>query len=231
LVQAKWFGRFTQIPRDIIDDGGRIIEKNIRRTVVSVDCANKPTQRANYSVCTVWIETMAGHHYLVHVARKKVEITALTKMIEDTAVQWNANAIIVEDKGHGTTYIQTRTGKAPAPVIAIQVDGKGKEMRFDDVMPTIESGVVFIPKSAPWLPEYEAELLAFPNGTDDDQVDSTSQYLKWAVSRGQGGTKKLKGMNRDKVKSSALILPGPASLITSASGVDLTQVKQNFIGG
>lgn len=231
MVQAKWFQRFTQIPRDITDDAGRILEKHIRRVTVSVDCANKPTQRANYSVCTVWIETMAGHHYLVHVVRKKVEITALTKMIEDTAIQWNANAILVEDKGHGTTYIQTRTGKAPAPVIAIQVDGKGKEMRFDDVMPTIESGVVFIPKSAPWLPEYEAELLAFPNGTDDDQVDSTSQYLKWSASRLIGGTKKLRGTNRDTARTRLHRMPGPATLVQGADGVDLMQVKQNFIGG
>jgi len=192
MVQAKWFQRFTKIPRDEIDLSGRLTSKVVRRITVSVDCANKPTQRSNYSVCTVWIETMDGKHYLVHVVRKKTDITGLTKMIEDTATQWNANVIIVEDKGHGTAYIQQRAGKAPAPIIAIPVDSS-KEFRFDRVTPVIESGVVYLPQSAPWLPEYEAELLAFPNGTDDDQVDSTSQYLEWAAKRTMGGTKKLKG--------------------------------------
>lgn len=208
MVQQKWFQRFTKIPRDIVDDQGRIVEKNVRRITVSVDCANKATQRANYSVATVWIETLAGHHYLVHVARKKLELTGLIRLIEDTATQWKANVILVEDKGHGTAYIQQRAGKAPAPVIAIPVDA-GKEMRFDRVTPIIESGVVYLPQSAPWLPEYEAELLAFPNGTDDDQVDSTSQYLEWSAKRIMGGTQKLKGTShassrRGRPKMSAL---------------------------
>ena len=32
-------------------------------------------------------------------------------------------------------------------------------------------------KDAPWLAEWLDELLAFPNGRHDDQVDSTSQAL------------------------------------------------------
>jgi hypothetical protein len=40
-----------------------------------------------------------------------------------------------------------------------------------------ESGSVFLPKQAPWLHDYEAELFAFPNVRFDDQVDSTFQAL------------------------------------------------------
>jgi phage terminase large subunit-like protein len=36
---------------------------------------------------------------------------------------------------------------------------------------------VFFPKNAPFLPELEAELLTFPQGKTDDQVDSISQAL------------------------------------------------------
>jgi hypothetical protein len=36
-----------------------------------------------------------------------------------------------------------------------------------------------LPREAPWLAAYVAELLAFPNGAHDDQVDSTSQALSW----------------------------------------------------
>ena len=49
--------------------------------------------------------------------------------------------------------------------------------------PTIENGFVFLPEEAPWLAEYLAELLAFPAGRHDDQVDSTSQALAWAKQR------------------------------------------------
>jgi hypothetical protein len=40
-----------------------------------------------------------------------------------------------------------------------------------------ENGQVFLPKEAPWLPDLEDELFAFPNGRHDDQVDSISQAL------------------------------------------------------
>ena len=43
----------------------------------------------------------------------------------------------------------------------------------------IEAGRVYLPEDAPWLGEFLSELLAFPNGQHDDQVDSVSQFLFW----------------------------------------------------
>src|SRR5260221_13824720 len=46
----------------------------------------------------------------------------------------------------------------------------------------IENGFVYLPKNAPWLADYLHELMMFPKGKHDDQVDSTSQalqYLNW----------------------------------------------------
>ena len=43
----------------------------------------------------------------------------------------------------------------------------------------IEAGQVHLPKDAPWLGEFLSELLAFPSGRHDDQVDSVSQLLCW----------------------------------------------------
>ena len=40
-----------------------------------------------------------------------------------------------------------------------------------------ESGLVFLPKSAPWLADFETELFAFPGSRHDDQCDSVSQAL------------------------------------------------------
>ena len=44
----------------------------------------------------------------------------------------------------------------------------------------IEAGQVFLPKDTPWLGDFLDELLAFPRGRHDDQVDSVSQFLNWA---------------------------------------------------
>ena len=47
----------------------------------------------------------------------------------------------------------------------------------------IEARHVHLPKQADWLDSFLLELLAFPHGRHDDQVDSVSQFLKWAATR------------------------------------------------
>jgi predicted phage terminase large subunit-like protein len=44
----------------------------------------------------------------------------------------------------------------------------------------IEAGHVLLPQEAAWLDAFLLELLAFPNGRHDDQVDSVSQFLNWS---------------------------------------------------
>lgn len=194
VVKLSWFRRYQSLPRNVTDQNGRVIKRGIKRVTLSVDCANKAKARNNYTVIGVWIEDLNGLHYLAHVVRKKVEYVELKKLINDTAEQWEANAILVEDKGNGTAYIQECQGKAPAPIIAVQPEGEGdKEFRFDAVTPMIEGGEVLIPEQAMWLGDYEAELLEFPNSQYDDQVDMTSQYLSRVKKKRKYGTTKLRG--------------------------------------
>jgi phage terminase large subunit-like protein len=47
----------------------------------------------------------------------------------------------------------------------------------------VEAGHVYLPREADWLDTFLLELLAFPNGRYDDQVDSVSQFLNWSVTR------------------------------------------------
>ena len=43
----------------------------------------------------------------------------------------------------------------------------------------IEAGRVLIPARAEWLEDFREEILRFPHGNHDDQVDSVSQFLGW----------------------------------------------------
>lgn len=52
-------------------------------------------------------------------------------------------------------------------------------MRIKAQTAHIENGEVLLPKEAPWLDAYLAEMTVFPNGRHDDQVDWTSQALEW----------------------------------------------------
>jgi len=47
----------------------------------------------------------------------------------------------------------------------------------------IESGVVHLPESAPWLADFLDEVINFPASKHSDQVDSMSQFLDWVRHR------------------------------------------------
>jgi hypothetical protein len=38
---------------------------------------------------------------------------------------------------------------------------------------------ILLPEEAPWLAEFVSELLAFPSGRYDDQVDALLLFLDW----------------------------------------------------
>jgi predicted phage terminase large subunit-like protein len=54
-----------------------------------------------------------------------------------------------------------------------------KIMRLHAQTAMFENGFVHLPREASWLDSYVQELLVFPNGRYDDQVDSTAQALDW----------------------------------------------------
>jgi predicted phage terminase large subunit-like protein len=171
----------------------------IKRITLSVDCAEKATQRSDFTAATVWIETTDKKHYLAHAARTKKEFSDMVEWIEHIARTWDVNSILVEDRGAGTQYIQVRSKKpGPAPVIGIATKQQSKEFRFDGVTPMFSAGEVLLPESGvDWIADLEAELLAFPNGKNDDWVDSVSQYLAHARERtgGRRGTRKIRSGN------------------------------------
>jgi predicted phage terminase large subunit-like protein len=191
-VSPEWFRRYSQPPSKA--DPETNTPNQIKRTTVSVDAANTAKERSDYTVIGVWQEDFLGRHYLIDVIRKQIEFTELCSEIDRVCKRYEADALLVEAKGNGLSYIQLKEhGGAPAPLISIEVGTTTKEFRFDKVSPMFEAGQVYLPERAIWLADYEKELIAFPNGKKDDQVDMTSQYLDWSKKKRGGGTKKMKG--------------------------------------
>jgi predicted phage terminase large subunit-like protein len=93
----------------------------------------------------------------------------------------NDYALLIENKGSGMSLVQDLGNDG---IHAVAVDPEGdKVMRMNAETARIEAGAVSLPRRAPWLEELKRELLAFPNGRYDDQVDALSQALKRAFER------------------------------------------------
>ena len=168
LINWEWFKTFEQSPST--DYGDRVVQ--------SWDIAHTTGDRSDYSVGTTWL-IKGGHYYLIDLYRDRLEFPALKKKIITYAQQHGSTTVLVEDVGTGTAMIQQLRAETRLNIMAVKPEGC-KADRMTAQSATIEGGRVFIPYSIPWLAEFKVEMLAFPHGKHDDQVDSLSQFLGWA---------------------------------------------------
>lgn len=54
-----------------------------------------------------------------------------------------------------------------------------KVVRMETEALAIEQGHVYVPAEAEWLETFRDEVVSFPMGKNDDQIDSMSQFLRW----------------------------------------------------
>jgi len=175
MIKRKWPQRYKERPAAI------------SRVIFSLDTAYKSNQVNDPTVLTVWGEHEHGY-YLLHTWRERVGFPDLKKILVQMYQEWKPDAVLIEDKASGQSLIQEcRDGillegwhrKIIIPVIAIEPEGD-KLTRLIAVSPLFEAGFIFLPYEAPWLLTLESELFGFPLVSHDDQVDSISQFLKWA---------------------------------------------------
>ena len=149
------------------------------RIVQSWDTANKATELSDYSVCTTW-GVDYKHYYLLDVFRQKLNYPDLKRAVVEQARKHNARTIVIEDKASGTQLIQDLKSEFMDGVTEYKPPpGADKIMRLHAQTAPIENGRVFLPRTAPWLPDYIHELTSFPGPRYDDQVDSTTQFLDY----------------------------------------------------
>jgi predicted phage terminase large subunit-like protein len=126
-----------------------------------------------------------NNYYLFDVLREKLDYPELKRRVMDHAAKHDANSVLIEDKGSGTPLIQDicrENNSGMQNPIGIIPEGD-KITRMSAQSAKIEARQVYLPKQAPWLGDLQAELLQFPNGRHDDQVDSISQFLNWICPR------------------------------------------------
>ena len=102
----------------------------------------------------------------------------LRKIVIALAERFKPSAVLIEDASTGVALAQELRGVLSYPVKPVPVE-RNKVGRLYVQQAKFEAGLVLFPKGASFLPELEAELLTFPQGKTDDQVDSISQALAY----------------------------------------------------
>ncbi len=165
IIRHEWLRRYNVPPHAVV------------RYVQSWDTGIKAGLKNDASACLTFAQTETAH-YLLHAKVFRLEYPDMKRAFHNIAEQWRPHAILIEDKGSGQQLLQDMRREASYPLIPI-VPKQDKVSRLVSVSPMVEAGRLLLPENASWLAAFEQELLAFPAGSHDDQVDALSQYLNW----------------------------------------------------
>lgn len=174
MIQQAWFGRYRTPPA------------RFEQIVMSWDTASKASELSCPWSCTVW-GIWGGNYYLLYVFTKRMEFPEGKRTAGNLMLQWKPAAVLIEDKSTGQSLIQELRAngvedehrkKHYFSVIPIEPCGD-KLTRMSVESPAVEAGRVWLPETAPWLPDYEMVMTTFPLSAIADPVDSTSQFLRW----------------------------------------------------
>jgi predicted phage terminase large subunit-like protein len=182
-----WTALFQQSPSP---DSGDIFKREwvkfykalpqLDEMAISVDASFKDTKSSDYCVLQVWGRRGADK-YLIDQIRDQMGFPATVQAIRAISAKYpKAHSKFVEDKANGTAVIDFLK-KEIYGLIPVEPMG-GKEVRASAISPQWESGNVYLPdpSQAPWVNDFIEELIQFPQGKNDDQVDAMSQMLtRW----------------------------------------------------
>lgn len=143
----------------------------------SWDIALSTGDSNDYSACvTAGIHRENGWVYILDITRNKWEFPDLTEKIVQMRNKHNANQVIIEDSPISKGLIQ-QLKQYNFSVITHKPEFS-KEVRANNQTFKIKAGEVILPQDASWIEAFRSEILAFPKGAHDDQVDALVQLLE-----------------------------------------------------
>ncbi len=193
LSPQKWQAQWQQQPTN---DEGAILKRDwwkvwpsedapdVEYIIQSYDTAYSRKETADYSVITTWgvfypDQDSGPNIILLDVTRGRWDFPELKRIAKENYDRWSPDNVLIEAKATGIT-LQQELRRMGIPVTMYSPGGRrsgqDKVSRAHSVAPILESGMVWAPDTE-WAEELVEECAAFPNGDNDDMVDSTTQAL------------------------------------------------------
>ena len=142
------------------------------------DLAIGQKDRNDYSVGMVMGIDEYEQLYVVDVVRGRFDGYELVEKILDLYEKWRPLAVGIE-KGHIEMaigpFLEKRVQERKlheAYFYSLKTGRRDKEARARAIQGRMQQGMVYIPQDPVWATSLVSELLRFPNGTHDDQVDA-----------------------------------------------------------
>ena len=170
MIRREWLRYYDKLP-----------ERTYRTKIIqSWDTAAKDGAQNDWSVCTTWM-IVDGRYYLIDLVRGRYDYPRLKATAIALAQKYKPHCVLIEDASTGTALAQELKAAHFGGAVRLVPIERDKIGRLYVHQAKFEAGLVLFPKRAPFLAELEAELLTFPQGKTDDQVDSISQALSFKL--------------------------------------------------
>lgn len=172
MIKADWLRTYSDSFK--AEPPGQVVQ--------SWDTASKEGVQNDWSVC-VTAHIRRSEIRVLDVYRAKLTFPELKRHAIRLAREYRSKAMLIEDQASGTQLLQTLRSEQPRGVpmpIACKPEGD-KRSRMAGVSGQIEGGQLLLPVDAPWLADFKAELLGFPNVRHDDQADALTQLMNWVL--------------------------------------------------
>ncbi len=179
------------------------------------DTASTAEPTSDYSACVTLGFHISGIWHVLDIHRARYAFYDLEEAAARMITRWSPQYILIESANTGFALIDRlrQRFKSRRPSLTdMQIQGMspliGKSERFFARQDWLEQQRVLLPEAALWLSDFRHELLAFPSGRHDDQIDAMFQLFEFLETpRGRGF------MNRNPVTGRS---PGSRSRRRSA---------------
>ena len=169
MIKRTWLRYYDDAPANI--PGSRIIQ--------SWDTAAKDGAQNDWSVCTTWL-VADDNYYLLDLVRDRFEYPLLRDTALELANRFKPHEILIEEASTGIALAQELRERGDFFINPVKIE-RDKIGRLYVQQGKFAAGRVWFPRSAPFVPELERELLTFPQSRHSDQVDSISQALSYEL--------------------------------------------------
>ena len=152
--------------------------------IQSYDTAYSKKETADFSAITTWgvfypDQDSGPNIILLDVRKGRWDFPELKRIAKEEYDHWKPDNVLIEAKATGIT-LQQELRRVGTPVTMYSPGGRrsgqDKVARANSVAPILEAGMVWAPDTD-WAEELIEECAAFPNGDNDDLVDTTTQAL------------------------------------------------------
>jgi len=191
LPVRNWSAQYMQEPTS---EEGAIIKRewwrvwkkksipNLSHVIQSYDTAFSAKETADYSAITTWgifypHEDKGASMILLDAMKGKYDFPELKAVALEQYRYWEPETVIIEAKASGQPLAQEFRRMGIPVIDFMPTRGRDKHVRVNACAPVFESGSVWIPEDEHYAQEVIEECAAFPNGTNDDYVDSTTQAV------------------------------------------------------